>query len=116
MFWVEHQVFGERPLGYHAVSVVLHAINAILLVILLQRMGLRAGPAALTGALFAVHPVQVMSVAWIAEQKNLLSCLFVLLCMLMWLRSSRGSIAGYVLALMFWRLLSKTAVLGCRRS
>jgi len=113
-FWIEHQLFGTNPIGYHAVSVVLHALNALLVTIVLQRMGLRAAPAGFAAALFAVHPVQVMSVAWVAEQKNLLSFLFVMLCMLAWLRSERGSIVAYLLAVLFYiaALLSKSAVLG----
>jgi tetratricopeptide (TPR) repeat protein len=114
LLWLEHLLFGEAPAGYHAISVLLHAINAVLVMRLLGRMDL-APPAAMLGAaLFAVHPVQVMSVAWVAEQKNLLSCTFVLLCMRAWQHRGSAARAWYWLGVVFFiaAMLSKTAVIG----
>jgi tetratricopeptide (TPR) repeat protein len=76
-FWVERRLFGLDPFGYHLNNILLHATNALLLLFLLRRMGL-AG-AWIGAVLFAVHPVQVESVAWITERKNLLSLLLSLL-------------------------------------
>jgi tetratricopeptide (TPR) repeat protein len=77
VFWVEFQTFGARqPGGYHVVSVVLHIIAALLVWVVLGRL---AVPWAWVVAVaFAVHPVHVESVAWISEQKNLLSAIFFL--------------------------------------
>ena len=81
--WLSHmldcQLFGLKAAGHHLTSLLLHALNAVLLFILLRRMTGRRGPSAMVAALFALHPLQVDSVAWIAERKNLLSTCFALL-------------------------------------
>lgn len=86
-FWLEHMLWGDAAAGYHAVNIAQHAANAGLLVLLLRRLNLRGAWAA--GFLFALHPVCVESVAWIAEQKNTLSTLFYLLAALAYLRFDR---------------------------
>jgi len=93
IFWVEFQFFGDRPFGYHAVSLALHAINALLVWKTLSV--LRIPGTWWAAALFAVHPIQVETVGWITEQKNLLSTLFSLLAILGWERYiARGQSRG----------------------
>src|SRR5664279_4385014 len=81
--WLSHmldcQLFGLKPAGHHLSSVLLHALNVVLLFVVLRRMTGRRGLSAMVAALFALHPLQVDSVAWIAERKNLLSAFFFLL-------------------------------------
>jgi tetratricopeptide (TPR) repeat protein len=81
--WLSHaldcQLYGLNPPGHHLTSVLLHALNVMLLFWLLARATGAAGRSFLVAALFAIHPINVESVAWIAERKNVLSTLFFLL-------------------------------------
>lgn len=113
-YYLQHALFGPRPGGYHAVNILLHAVNAVLCLALARALGLGRLAALLAAALFALHPTQVMSVAWIAEHKNTLCGLFTLLTLLCWVHAARreraalwyvASLAAYVLA-----MLAKTAV------
>jgi len=83
-FWIEARLWGDAVLGYHLVNVVLHVIAACLVVTLCQRLAIKG--AWLAGAIFALHPINVESVAWISEQKNTLSLVFYLLAAIAYLR------------------------------
>ena len=84
--WISHaldfSLFGLNPAGHHFTSILLHAINAILLFLLLTWATGRVGSSLLVAALFALHPINVESVAWVAERKNLLCTFFFFLTLL----------------------------------
>jgi tetratricopeptide (TPR) repeat protein len=106
-FWIEHALWGLAPLPYHLVNVFQHAASAVLLWLVLR--GLRVPGAWLGAALWALHPVQVESVAWITEMKNTESGLFFLLSILFFVRllkargldARAGGGCNYALTLIF---------------
>ena len=81
--WLSHaldvQMFELEPGGHHDINALLHVVNVLLLFWVLQRATGYVGRSAMVAALFALHPINVESVAWVAERKNLLSMLFFLL-------------------------------------
>ncbi|HET9409476.1 MAG TPA: tetratricopeptide repeat protein [Candidatus Sulfotelmatobacter sp.] len=81
--WVSHaldyQLFHLKPAGHHYISLLLHAVTAILLFLFLESATGMAFRSATVAALFAVHPMNVESVAWVSERKNVLCMLFFVL-------------------------------------
>ena len=81
--WLSHaldyQLFKLNPAGYHYVNVLFHAANVVLLFLLLEIATGATWPSLMVAALFALHPINVESVAWVAERKNVLSMFFFLL-------------------------------------
>jgi len=80
----ERELWGLNPFGFHLVNILLHGLNAVLAWMVLRR--LRVPGAWLTAAIFTLHPVQVETVAWITELKNIESLLFYLLALLVWMK------------------------------
>lgn len=94
--WLSHmldcQWYGLNPWGHHLTSLLLHTGNAVLLLLLLHSLTGSLGRSLWVAALFALHPLRVESVAWVAERKDVLSAFFGLLCLLAYVRHTRWSI------------------------
>ncbi len=88
-FLLDHTFWGDWAGGYHLTNLVLHAVNAQLVFFVIRQVTGRTDWAAATAVLFAVHPVQVESVAWVSSRKGLLSGAFILASLLCWLREDR---------------------------
>ena len=108
MFWLEWRLWDRNPSCYHVTALLLHILETLLIWIILQRLAI---PGAFLAALiFAIHPVNVQSVAWIAELKNVAAMLFFLLSILWYLRERKSphafspwywlSLAAFVLAML----------------
>jgi tetratricopeptide (TPR) repeat protein len=91
--WLSHaldcQLFGLNPHGHHLTSVLLHTCNVVLLFLILQWATGALGMSAMVAALFALHPFNVESVAWVAERKNVLSTFFFFLALAAYGRYAR---------------------------
>ncbi len=95
------QFFGLNPLGHHFVSVLIHIANALLLFWILKNITGTIWASAFVAAVFALHPVQVESVAWASERKTVLSGLFWLLTTAIYIRYARKPEFGRYMLLLF---------------
>lgn len=96
------QLYGLRAGWHHFTNVLLHAVAVVLLFIALQRMTGALWRSAFVAAIFAVHPLHVESVAWIAERKDVLSAVFFMLTLLAYFHYTRGpSISRYLTVVLF---------------
>lgn len=92
-FWAEHRLWGLRPLPYHLVNIALHAVNGVLMFLILRRW--RLPGAWLAAMLWVLHPVNVESVAWITELKNTQSGLFFFFAVWCFLRIECPAASGH---------------------
>jgi len=110
-FAAEYRFFGHNPTVYHLTNLLLHTANSLLVLFIARLVSRRIAVAFIAAALFAVHPLHVESVAWMAERKDVLSGFFFLSSILFYLMYRKGeralwlapTFATFVLA-----LLSKT--------
>ncbi|MGC9036948.1 MAG: glycosyltransferase family 39 protein, partial [Verrucomicrobiia bacterium] len=111
--FLDCQLFGANPGAMHLMNLCYHVINAILVFFVLHRLSGSIGKSAVVAAIFALHPIQIETVVWISERKNLLTALFALLVLLSYLKYVGSSkIKYYILAILFYAfsLMSKPAL------
>jgi tetratricopeptide (TPR) repeat protein len=107
--WLSHMldvhIFGLNPMGHHLVNILFHVANSLLLFLILRRLTAAFWRSLLVAALFALHPLHVESVAWIAERKDVLSTFFGFLAILAYVDFARSSkTSRYLLVLLFFVL------------
>jgi tetratricopeptide (TPR) repeat protein len=104
-FMLDYQLFGLNPAGYHLTNLVLHLGSVLLLLGVLYRMTGGFWPSLLVAALFALHPLNVESVAWVTERKNVLSTLFWMLSLWAYLEYLRKPVWQNYLGIMGFLIL-----------
>ncbi|MBD3345938.1 MAG: tetratricopeptide repeat protein [Chitinivibrionales bacterium] len=115
--WISHmtdcELYGLNPSGHHVTSLLLHIINALMLFLLFRRMSLSLRSSFMIAILFAVHPINVESVAWIAERKNVLSTFFMIVTLLFYwnyIQMPRRSTYMYMALFFSLGLMAKPAL------
>jgi tetratricopeptide (TPR) repeat protein len=103
--WLSHmldcQLFGLNPGTHHLVNLIIHLANSLLLFLILKRMTGSFWQSSFVAAMFALHPLNVESVAWVASRKNLLSTFFLMLTLWTYVRYTQGPTIGkYLLVLL----------------
>lgn len=115
-YMLDYLLWGLNPSGYRLLNIILHAFNGFMLYLLLRRLSLPLYPAIFSALLFVLHPVQVESVVWISQRKNVLAMLFFLLSIHSYsrYRDAAGGVSRkqYALSLLFFgcSLLAKSVV------
>jgi protein O-mannosyl-transferase len=110
-YWIQQRLWGDSPSGYHLVNLLLHIGCVVLLLRILRT--LKIPGAELATIVFALHPVNAETVAWIAERKNILSGIFALAATLSFLKfddNRSGRTYALAIGLFLLGLLSKTAI------
>jgi tetratricopeptide (TPR) repeat protein len=107
--WISHmidcQLYGLNPSGHHLTSLLFHVANTLLLLLILVRMTGALWQSSFVAALFALHPLHVESVAWVAERKDVLSTFFMMLTVWAYLfYVKKGKVRRYLMVVLFFVL------------
>jgi len=108
--WLAHMIvvdiFGMNPTGHHAINLLIHIINSVLLYWIIKKFSESYWSSIFIAALFAIHPLHIQSVVWVAELKDLLSTMFCFFSILFYYFYKKKSQLTYYLLLIFFFILS----------
>ncbi len=107
--WMSHmldvELFGHNPAGHHAVSLLLHAVNTVIFFLFMNNLTGSRNKSAVAAILFAIHPLRVETVVWVADRNDLLAMLFALLSLETYRRFARNpNILRYAVMTLFFTL------------
>ena len=104
-FFLDYEIYGMNPGGYHVTNVILHICNTLLLFSILYKITGKKWQSFFVAALFSCHPIHVESIAWITERKDVLSTFFLMLFLHSYLKyTQKENIKTYLIAMLFFFL------------
>jgi Tfp pilus assembly protein PilF len=104
-FFLDYELYGMNPGGYHITNVILHILNTLLLFVILYQITQKKWQSFFVAALFSCHPIHVESIAWIIERKDVLSTFFLMLFLYTYLQyTKKENFVSYITAMFFFLL------------
>jgi len=101
---LEYRLWGLWPVGFRATNIILHSLNAALVLVLLFKLGIKKVPALAAALVFAIHPISIEAVTYISGRGEALFLLFSLLCVIAFLNGARGASRQYAWSIVFFAL------------
>jgi len=104
-FFLDYELYGMNPGGYHITNVILHVFNTLILFVILYQITQKKWQSFFVAALFSCHPIHVESIAWIIERKDVLSTFFLMLFLYTYLQyTKKENFVSYITAMFFFLL------------
>jgi tetratricopeptide (TPR) repeat protein len=104
-FFLDYEIYGMNPGGYHITNVILHICNTVILFIILYQITQKKWQSFFVAALFSCHPIHVESIAWIIERKDVLSTFFLMIFLYTYLQyTKKENLLRYLTAMFFYLL------------
>jgi hypothetical protein len=104
-FFLDYEIYGMNPGGYHITNVIIHICNTLILFVILYQITQKKWQSFFVAALFSCHPIHVESIAWISERKDVLSTFFLMLFLFSYVQyTKKENIVRYLIAMFFFLL------------
>ena len=104
-FFLDYEIYGMNPGGYHITNVIIHICNTVILFVILYQITQKKWQSFFVAALFSCHPIHVESIAWISERKDVLSTFFLMLFLFSYVQyTKKENIVRYLIAMFFFLL------------